>query len=347
MDAAPMTGGLALEDDFFLPEPPEYSWVREGTSFWIFADDGSFGIPRIGVEAEPVSWENRRYQANFAFKDGRVLQDAGAGTMHPVIDDSGRPAVLGAGPITFRCVEPFRRWQVGFDGAASDTHLTNQIAGQLQGAPRIPLRYEIELEMVVPAFLQDCRPEAFFRRGKGEQRDGLSVGLGWRIEQLFKGAGWLEVDGTRRDFSASGMRVKRRSVRTDGLFLRGHCWQTAVFPDGRAFGYLAYPPHDDGHAPWNQGFIWQDGRMYPAKARNMPWLRRVTASGDDVSLELESELGVTRIAGTTTLSTCRVSSKEMWGLDLQQSGVRYEWDGQTAYGMIERSARPDQTVIEA
>jgi prepilin-type processing-associated H-X9-DG protein len=340
-----MTGGLRIEDDYFFEQPSDCAWVREATSFWIFDDEGRFGIPRSGVEAEPVSWENRRYQANFAFADGRVLSDMGVGAMHSVLDESGQPAVLGAGPLTYRCVEPFRRWQVGFDGEVSDTSIGNQLAGQVQGFPRIPLRYEIELEMVVPAYIQDNSPEAFFKRGKGEQRDGLSVGLGWRIEQLFKGSGWFEVDGRRRDFSASGMRVKRRSVRTDGLFLRGHCWQTAVFPDGRAFGYLAYPPHDDGFEPWNEGFIWQDGRMYPAKAKEMPWLRRFGASGDDVSVELHSELGVTRIEGTTTLSTCRISSKEMWGLDLQQSGVHYSWDGQTAYGMIERSARPEQTTV--
>jgi hypothetical protein len=345
MNSHTMTGGLRLEDDHFLPEPAECDWVREGTSFWIFDDQGRFGIPRNGIEAEPVSWENRRYQSNFAFANGRVLSDSGTGAMHSPFDQDGQPTTLGAGPLSFRCIEPFRRWHVGFDGMVSDTHVRNQLAGQVQGSPRIPLRYELELEMVVPAFIQDNSPQAFFQRGKGEQRDGLSVGLGWRIEQLFKGKGWFEIDGNAHDFTASGMRVKRRSIRTDGLFLRGHCWQTAVFPDGRAFGYLAYPPHDDGFEPWNFGFIWQDGRMFPAKARNMPWLRRFGAKGDDVSIELESELGLTRIAGVTTLSTCRVSSKEMWGLDLQQSGVRYDWDGQTAYGMIERSARPSQTAV--
>jgi hypothetical protein len=141
------------------------------------------------------------------------------------------------------------------------------------------------------------------------------------------------------------MRVKRRSVRTDGLFLRGHCWQTAVFPDGRAFGYLAYPPHDDGHAAWNDGFIYQDGRMYAAKAIDPPWLRRIVARDDDVSVELESELGITRIEGKTALSTFRVANRDIWGLNLQQTGVRYQWDGQTAYGMLERSTSSSQTTI--
>jgi hypothetical protein len=32
----------------------------------------------------------------------------------------------------------------------------------------------------------------------------------------------------------------------------------------------------------------------------------------------------------------------MHGLDLHQGGARYSWDGQSAYGMIERSATPGQ-----
>ena len=338
MDESDWTGGLKLEDDYFLPEPPEYSWVREGTSFWLFDDEGRFGIPRNGIEAEPVSWEDRRYQSNFATREGRVLIDSGVGKMHPVMDQCGKPSILGAGPLTFHCIEPWKRWLVGYDGEVSDLTLEQQIVGKAAEAPRIPLRYQIELEMVVPAFLQDCSPEAFFKRGKGEQRDSLSVGLGWRIEQLYKGKGWVEIDGVRETFDCSGMRVKRRSVRTDGLFLRGHCWQTAVFPDGRAFGYLVYPPHEDGFDAWNYGFIYQDGRMIPAKAKTIPWLKEVSTGGQDVSLELESELGTTRIEGLTTMSTARVARTDLWGLSLQQSGVRYTWDGQTAYGMIERSS---------
>jgi prepilin-type processing-associated H-X9-DG protein len=177
MNSHTMTGGLRLEDDHFLPGPAECEWVREGTSFWIFDDQGRFGIPRNGIEAEPVSRENRRYQSNFAFADGRVLSDSGTGAMHSPFDQDGQPTTLGAGPLSFRCIEPFRRWHVGFDGMVSDTHVRNQLAGQVQGSPRIPLRYELELEMVVPAFIQDNSPQAFFQRGKGEQRDGLSVGL--------------------------------------------------------------------------------------------------------------------------------------------------------------------------
>jgi hypothetical protein len=338
MTAADFSGGLGLEQDLFFAEPPSFAWLREGTSFWLFEADGAFGIPRNGVEAEPQAWESRRYQANLAFADGRVLLDSGVGAMRSPLDAEGRPAVLGAGPLTFRCLEPFRRWLVSFDGTAVDTTVAAQIARTVDETRRTPLRYAFELEMAVPAFLQDVSPTNFQTMGKGVRRDALSVGLGMRFEQLFRGEGELELDGERRTFKVGGMRVKRRSVRTDGLFLRGHCWQSAIFPDGRAFGYLAYPPHADGFEAWNDGFIYQDGRMYPAKAVKIPWLDRAVETGDDVGFALESELGVARIEGRTTLSTFRLSNPDIWGINLQQTGVRYVWDGQASFGMLERSS---------
>jgi prepilin-type processing-associated H-X9-DG protein len=335
-----MAGGLPLEADLMLPAPPAppFDWVREGTSLWLFEENGAFGIPRIGVEAEPWTWEQRRFAANFAFADGRVLTDHGVGAMRSVLDADGEPTILGGGPIVFQCIEPFKRWRVRFDGEVIDTHVSHQLDQTVDPNRRTRLRYEIELMMVVPSNAQDISPENFFRLGKGEQRDAVSIGLGWRFEQLLRGEGELEVDGERRPFRAVGSRVKRRSVRTDGLMLRGHCWQACLFPDGRAFGYEARPLHDDGFAPWNEGFVYQDGVMHRARALNPPHLRRLVERGDDVSVELESELGITRVGGTTELSTFRVANKDVWGLNLQQSGVRYRWDGQEAFGMIERSA---------
>jgi hypothetical protein len=85
--------------------------------------------------------------------------------------------------------------------------------------------------------------------------------------------------------------------------------------------------------------------MYPAVAVGIPWLRRIVGEGDDVTLELKSELGITRIAGVTALSTFRVGNPDIGGLNLQQGGVHYTWDGQTAYGMIERSSHHSLTRV--
>jgi hypothetical protein len=124
-----MRGTLPLEADLMLENPPPapFDWVREGTSYWLFEENAQFGIPRNGVEAEPHSWANRRFQANFAFPDGRVLLGSGVGAMPPILDADGRPAILGGGPLTYRCIEPFRRWVYEHLGMAVTPELARRL----------------------------------------------------------------------------------------------------------------------------------------------------------------------------------------------------------------------------
>ncbi len=70
----PMGSGLPVEADIMLKEasPPPFDWIREGTSCWMFDEDGKFGFPQVGVEAEPHSWDNRLYQSNVIFPDGQT-----------------------------------------------------------------------------------------------------------------------------------------------------------------------------------------------------------------------------------------------------------------------------------
>jgi hypothetical protein len=87
----------------------------------------------------------------------------------------------------------------------------------------------------------------------------------------------------------------------------------------------------------------------PARVTVAPWLTRLQALGQDVSFELETERGTVRVEGETILSTYDIHhedkafatqalQQEMPDFPaLQQAGVRYRWDGEEAYGMLERS----------
>jgi hypothetical protein len=349
------TGGLDLGYDYMLPARPEDPEMRESASFWLFEEKGQFGFPRIGIEAQGAVWETHRFDANFAFEGGWVLRESTRAPTLPSIGPDGKASVLGAGPLQFRCIEPFRRWAVSFDGAAYDGAVEEQIRSEfavygdgdrnkgLEGRKRTPLSFDVELIMVTPAWVQDYSPDKLAQMSEQEHADAGLMGYGYRIEHHFRGEGVLRLDGQTLDFKAVGSRIHRQSVRPMGAF-RGHCWQSAVFPDGRAFGYIAYPPRPDGSS-YNNGYVYQDGKMYPARATRIPFLRNIMPRGDDVSLELESELGVARIEAATTLSTFHMSNPGTNGLNNQQSGVRYTWDGMTAYGMIERSSPADQTKI--
>jgi hypothetical protein len=334
-----MTGGLTPDHDLFFPEPPRDPEMRESSSIWLYEENGAFGLPRIGIEAEAKSWDERGYQANFALGGGRILQARGSGAAHSPFGPDGRATVFGAGPLRFRCIEPFRRWEMIYDGTAIDGTVEQQMGRALDPDKRIPVRIEVEMEMATPAWVHDNSPEQLAKMSEAEKADAASMGLGWRLEHTFRGEGTLHVDGGARRFRCVGSRIKRQSVRPLASF-RGHCWQSALFPDGRAFGFITYPPAGDGSKPFNQGYVFQDGRMLPARATRIPWLQGLVGEGEDVSLELESELGVARIEASSVLSTFMIMGRRdglPFDFNLQQGGARYTWDGVGSYGMIERS----------
>lgn len=82
--------------------------------------------------------------------------------------------------------------------------------------------------------------------------------------------------------------------------------------------------------------------MYPARGRVIPHIEKLIASGENVSVEMEYELGIARIEGVSLFNTFKVGLAEMPGFTLHQGGAKYSWDGQTAFGMIERSNWEDQ-----
>jgi hypothetical protein len=341
-----LTGGLAVEKDLVFPGKPDHPEMRESVSVWLFEENGEFAMPRTGIEAEASSWNDRLLQANFAFANGRVLNGAGRGPAPSAIDAQGRASVIGAGPLTFRCIEPFRKWTVVFDGPANDGQIAEQIDGSFKTRARTPtnVKLEADMTMVTPAWVQEVKIDPATMSAE-EIANAQSMGLGYRFEHHFRAQGTLEIDGKKRDFKGTGTRIHRQSIRRLEGFT-GHCWLSAVFPDGRAFGCLAYPPlPGQTKYSYNDAVIFKDGKMIPARIVQAPFLRRIVASGDDASVELESALGITKIKGVTALSTFRIGNPDIGGLNLQQGGALFTWDDQRAYGMVERSSHESLTTI--
>jgi hypothetical protein len=135
----------------------------------------------------------------------------------------------------------------------------------------------------------------------------------------------------------------------------GHCWQSALFGSGRAFGYISYPPRPDGQPTFNEGYVFYgDGDLIPARVVEAPWLTKLQPLGEDVSVVMETSEGNVRIEGETVVSTHDITHPSEipagqlpklanWTFPaLQQAGVRYRWDGEETYGMLERSTPMDK-----
>ncbi|MCW1429523.1 hypothetical protein [Novosphingobium sp. JCM 18896] len=340
--SASWTGGLEPDIDYMLAERPDDPEMRESASIWLYEDNGAFAFPRIGIEAKGDSWDSHGFQFNFVDRAGRAIVDGGAGTTHSPIGSDGKASILGTGGLVFECLEPFHKWRVRYDGQGADTTPEALIAQSVDRDRRAPLRLDVELTMALPGWTQDLRPERLVGMTEAERIDAGLMGYGWRVEQAFRAEGELTLDGQTRVFRGSGNRIHRQSVRPLGAF-RGHCWQAALFPDGRAFALCVYPPREDG-TTHNGAYVYVDGQMYPAVARGVPFLTRLTPRGEDVSFELDYALGTARIEGVSDFNVFHLGVPEMPGFALHQGGARYTWEGQSAHGMIERSNWADQLV---
>jgi hypothetical protein len=338
--AIDLTGGQPLERDYVFAERPGPD-VRDAANIWLEEENGAFAM-RVGIEGLAEDWEAHEIWLDIAFPDGRVISGRERGKSHPAIGPEGKPTILGAGPLEFRCIEPFKHWSCNFA-----THNVAELtAAQLiadvypEHPPMRAVAFGIDFFPAAPPLVSGTLTEDSVALMSGEQGSFISP----RFEQLCRAHGFLEIDGIRREFKAQVLRIKRQGVRKfEGFW--GHCWQSALFPSGRAFGINVFPPRADGKPSFNEGFIFDgDGVLKPARAVQMPWMKNLLTHGEDVPLVLETADGLVTIQGTTYIN-CRsrggaggkASDVPASFPIVQQSHATYTWDGETATGMIERS----------
>ena len=337
--ATDLSGGLPVDREYVLVDRPEPG-VRDAVNIWVEEENGAFGL-RLGVEAVAEAWDRHELWLDVALADGRVFQRRGDGKTLPAIGPDGLPTVRATGPLSFRCVEPFRSWTASFEGEASLLSARTLIetpqvdeAKLLQG----DLGIDLVMTMVAPPWMPGTLlPEAAAALG-GKQGEFMSP----RYEQLFRCEGSLRIDGEERAFRGNGLRIRRTGFRAfEGFW--GHCWQSAVFPSGRAFGFNVYPPREDGEPSYSEGFVIEAGVRTPARPVEVPWLRRLVTGGESVPFVLETVDGRRISIDGTTFANCRSRGSAILppGFPIvQQAHARYVWDGEETTGMIERSSKP-------
>lgn len=338
--ATDLTGGLSDELEYVFATRPDDPEMRESVNVWLWDQGDQVGIPRIGIEAVAERWDTHDVQVNIASGDGRVFNRYGRGDAHDPMNAQGRPTTLGAGPLSFELVEPFRHWRMRFDGLVHEWTCSEQMAGGSPPPERsVRVQVVVDLYSEAPPWLNGgLRPEA--QRVLDEQDEGALIG-GPRFEQLARARGTVTIGDVEHRIDGGALRIRRKGVRRLGTF-RGHAWQSALFDSGRAFGYLVFPPRDDGLPTYNEGFVFEgDGELIPARIVEAPWLKRLRPRGEDVSVVVESVRGIETIEAETVISTFMVMGGVGPGTEgypvLEQAVTRFSWDGEVANGMLERS----------
>jgi len=337
-----LSAGIDADREFVLAERPETPGLRDAVNVWIEEESGAFAM-RLGVEAVAEEWDKQLVWLDIAFPDGRVLnlRDLN-GPTHPALDDSGKPAIRGSGGARFQLIEPFKHWKAYFSGMVPDTTAAQLIhTAWPDEPPMTAVEFEIDMSMVAPPW----QPGTMLDKNDDSYAH-VSEFISPRYEQLFRCQGVMKIGSDSFRFSGNGLRIRRTGVRRLQDFW-GHCWQSAVFPSGKAFGFNTFPPRDDGKPVYNEGFVF-DGidAPKPARAIQIPWMTEVTTGGDDVSCVLATSDGDVAIQGETFINVRSRVPKELTYMPdkfpvVQQAHAKYRWDGEESVGMVERSSLPN------
>jgi hypothetical protein len=247
-------------------------------------------------------------------------------------------AVLGpASPsLAFVCVEPFRRWEVRYDGVARLTTGEELTAGLLRDGPTLPVRLDLTFEPSTPAW------------GFGEGMESET----WadvHYEHAGRFSGTLHYGGRSVALAGSGYRDHSTGPRDVGPML-SHTWVHGRFASGR--GFQVFAAHTRPDQRFASAYVAIGDDLRPARVRSVPgWQGRDGDPGTFAVLLETDGGGEIEITGRTLPQRYHWSALVPWefafGADLDtpdgpsapwpvlETMVALQWDGEPGYGLLE------------
>ena len=301
-------------------EPPDHH-----EAYWLYGYDPASGIGHyLYLAAEKDDLLLRRESVFVLLPDGSVLAQQGAGR-------NSAGATAAGYRLALECLEPFRRWRGRYKAPVHRLTGEEIIAGPRPGSELVEAVVDVQVESVAPPWNTEG--------DWGEQPPSL------RYHQFYDARGTVEVVGVRYPFAGPGFRSHSRRRREMAGFT-GHAIINGRFPSGRGFGLLRYRA-TDGRPERGRGFLYEDGALHDADVVTWPHLDQAVSGGERLTIELQSRRHQATITAETIASAFVTPAPEgrKYGAHPGGSGTvispafaRYQWDGETGYGGLERSA---------
>jgi len=257
-----------------------------------------------------------------------------------------RPEDRPGGPNqSFKCIEPFRKWRVTFDGFAD--HITNEAMTKGGLAPisgrRKRLTIELDIDYVCPVW--DAQTSAHSAEGRGDM-----TSQGWakeHYEQMYRATGRVKVDQDEWPFDGIGWRDHSRGPRGGGTGAPwgGHIIAGGVWPSGRSAIFSSYWG-PDGTVTLEGGVLTEkDGTTHSAALVDPPRLRELVFKGEVLKTGLRYDGGEANFTLTCDKSIwVSMPDQLAVGVNRAGTGLTYvlnwgpiDWDGETGHFYIERS----------
>ncbi|TAM64428.1 hypothetical protein [Mycobacterium sp.] len=247
----------------------------------------------------------------------------------------------GAGMLSLTCHEAWTHWTMRFSGAVRDVRGDELRAGALRDQAHHLARIEMTWTAMAPVW------------DLGEEMKTQT----WtqsHYEQACRTTGTITIGDERFDLTGTGIRDHSRGPRDFGT-VHDHWWLSGQFPSGRSFAVLEVTGHSSDSHLLRRSYI-SDG----------------SASIREVEVvTLESELGphgpishrtVLRDGAVTQTITGQIRQTMPFGmgqpnelifghtlkppttLRLWEAQTEFTWDGETGFGLTERSLTKDIDV---
>lgn len=225
-------------------------------------------------------------------------------------------------------------WVWHFHGAAHRVN-RHELAGGLKPDSQVePLRFELRYRGLAPVW--DLSRQV-------RQQVWSVNGAHW--EQPCTVTGWVEYAGQRHAIEGTGVRDHSRGAR-DFSSMGSHYWLHGQFPSGRAFGVIHVEPGNPHSDVLSHAYVVVDGRLAPAEVVSLPQDRTFSSPFE---IRFTDARGVQRVIGELIHEmpmTLRYPNHLLFGHDRSQPGhllyegqIRWQWDGETGYGLGERTQR--------
>ena len=245
--------------------------------------------------------------------------------------------------LSFKCLEPFRRWQVTFDGFAQHIKTADMAAGLAPDSLKKKLKIVLDVTCVTPVW--DAQTSAHGAHGKGDM-DNQS----WakeHYEQLWRATGTVTVDGVDYPWNGGGWRDHSRGPRGGNTAdpWGGHFITGILMPSGRGAIMSSYWRPDGVINLEGAQITHADGTVHEAEVVEIPRLSELTLTGETITPKLKWDGGTANFTLTTEQSIWTSLQKRLAvGKDLEGPGLMYvlnfgtvEWDGEQGLFYIERS----------
>ena len=339
--AADLSSGMPADRERVVASAPGIPLWAENFMFALYDPALDLGM-MFHLGTRPDDWTMWHDQAYLLLPPALLPDEGGIGWMwaYHRTAPGRRPA---GSNLAFRCLEPFRRWEVTFDGYMLLTPNREMTEGLAREGRHHRVTVSLEAEMLTPAW--DLEAAAHVGTARGSM-----ASQGWASEhyqQLYRATGTVTVGSDRAAFTGYGWRDHSRGPRGgQGSAWGGHVTTGAVYPDsGRAWSFSRYWT-PEGTISLEAGYVVDgDGRLHQARIVEAPRLRHLILAGEELPVSLEWDGGSLTTSVTTRRSLWMAMTRNLAvGLDLTGPGLMYSishgpasWDGEAGTVYVERS----------